>query len=269
MANNWTSLYLFCGDVDHVQAEVEASFQTLGYEHYNPFGNMPGKAYPLAVRLFIAPAVNGWTRLIGTPDEAMPAALSRLGVCLLVSLDVEVSSFQAFQAGAECDPADALTPYLKDGISPDDLQAAFNGGWGETQYAASLRTDPSIPMEALPDDVKIMAQNLKPKHINNLFDKLLGQFGSVMKEDVRAARQMLDTAPRWDSDGGQRITAVMDCLPIPDWQTPNFVTLRDAYQLHIRRQRNPNAMLYPGDTEAMDAVPDALRYIPVYGGKML
>jgi hypothetical protein len=60
----------------------------------------------------------------------------------------------------------------------------------------------------------------------------------------------------------------MDCLRIPDWRDPDFVTLRDAYALHKRRERSPNATLYPGDAEALAAVPDALTYTPVYAGKM-
>ena len=59
----------------------------------------------------------------------------------------------------------------------------------------------------------------------------------------------------------------MDCLNIPDWRAPDFVTLRDAYALHKRRQRSPNATLYPGDAEALAAVPDALTYTPIYAGK--
>jgi hypothetical protein len=60
----------------------------------------------------------------------------------------------------------------------------------------------------------------------------------------------------------------MNCLTIPlGWISPDFVALRDAYQLHERRRRNPNAMLYPGDAEAMAAVPNALDYAVVYAGK--
>ena len=51
-----------------------------------------------------------------------------------------------------------------------------------------------------------------------------------------------------------------------DWHAPDFTTLRDAYQVAERRQRRPNAGLYPGDAEALAAVPDALAYTPVYGG---
>ena len=59
----------------------------------------------------------------------------------------------------------------------------------------------------------------------------------------------------------------MACLDVSNnWHEPDFVALRDAYQLHLRRQRNPKAMLYPGDTQAMGAVPNALEYTPIYGG---
>ena len=59
----------------------------------------------------------------------------------------------------------------------------------------------------------------------------------------------------------------MDCLRIPNWRDPDFVTLRDAYALHERRRRSPKATLYPGDAETLAAVPDALAYTPIYAGK--
>jgi hypothetical protein len=73
--------------------------------------------------------------------------------------------------------------------------------------------------------------------------------------------------PDWNSAGGRKIVALLGCLAIPGWREPDFVTLRDAYALHARRQRNPSARLYPGDAEAMDAVSDALVYTPIYAGK--
>ena len=54
---------------------------------------------------------------------------------------------------------------------------------------------------------------------------------------------------------------------IPEWGNPDFVPLRDAYQVLSRLKRRPNATLYAGDQEAMDAVPNALEYRPVYAGK--
>ncbi len=84
--------------------------------------------------------------------------------------------------------------------------------------------------------------------------------------DSEEAREML-RQPDWNSSGGARIQALMHCLRIPAWRDPDFVTLRDAYALHIRRRRSPTAVLYPGDAEALAAVPNALSYTPVYAGK--
>jgi hypothetical protein len=73
--------------------------------------------------------------------------------------------------------------------------------------------------------------------------------------------------PDWSAGGGAKISRLMGLLTVPhDWREPDFVTLRDAYQLHLRRQRRPNADLYPGDAEAMAAVPNALDYTPIYAG---
>ena len=47
---------------------------------------------------------------------------------------------------------------------------------------------------------------------------------------------------------------------------PDFDSLRDAYPLHERRRRSPNARIYPGDEAIMAKVSDALLYTPVYGG---
>ncbi|MGB1286519.1 MAG: hypothetical protein ACPG7F_08305, partial [Aggregatilineales bacterium] len=72
----------------------------------------------------------------------------------------------------------------------------------------------------------------------------------------------------WNSQGGQYIRALMACLTLPEnWRTPDFTSLRIAYSLYKRRARRPNGMQLPGDVDAMAAVPDALDYVPVYGGK--
>ena len=85
----------------------------------------------------------------------------------------------------------------------------------------------------------------------------------------QAAQEMIaGNMPDWDSAGGKRIRALADLLTLPsDWREPDFVALRDAYQLHDRKRRNPNATLYPGDAEAMSKVPHALNFTPVYAGK--
>jgi hypothetical protein len=101
---------------------------------------------------------------------------------------------------------------------------------------------------------------------NKMFARLSGDLLKKAGGDANAAA-LLKNAVDWNSVGGQRLTAFMACLNVPeDWREPDFVTLRDAYQLHLRRQRLPNARLYPGDAEAMAKVLDALEYTPVYAG---
>jgi hypothetical protein len=104
-----------------------------------------------------------------------------------------------------------------------------------------------------------------------MFDLLsagLTQRSGNMGNETAVQNLLQGDRPDWNSAGGVQIRALMDCLTVPPgWQMPDFVTLRDAFQLHERRRRNPNATLYPGDSEAMAAVPDALDYIAVYAGK--
>lgn len=259
---HWTSLYLSSDDTQRILIRLQTSLTSHGYELFDPFGLIPGKTFPQAVRLFVAPPANGWTRILGALDDFIPLALSSLGVCLLVGLEAETSRIQTFVNGMEVDPIEALTPHLRPERADDLRDALSSGGRGTAR-----RVPTPIPLDALPPDVQNMAHHLNPNQMNRMFNKLMGRLGKGMADDVLAARHLLENAPKWGSAGGQRILAVMDCLTIPNWQRPDFITLRDAYQLHVRRQRSPNAALYPGDAEAMEAVPDALRYTPIYGGK--
>jgi hypothetical protein len=110
-----------------------------------------------------------------------------------------------------------------------------------------------------------MAGRLDPRQAESLFTRISGAVAQKGGADP-AARELL-RQPDWNSAGGRKIIALMDCLGIAGWRAPDFVTLRDAYALHVRRQRSPNAKLYPGDAEALAAVPDALDYTPIYAGK--
>ena len=111
-----------------------------------------------------------------------------------------------------------------------------------------------------------MAKQVDLRQAGKLFERMSATL--ARKTNADPAADDLLKQPDWSSAGGQRIRALMDCLAVPDWQAPDFVTLRDAYALHHRRQRSPQARLYPGDAEALAAVPDALAYTPVYGGKL-
>jgi hypothetical protein len=55
-------------------------------------------------------------------------------------------------------------------------------------------------------------------------------------------------------------------LGLEDAVQPDYPTVSTAYRTAKRLSRNPNATLYPGDTDARNAVPDALDYMPVFYG---
>src|SRR4051794_39071268 len=106
---SWSSLYLPCAD--NVAETLKDALKALGYQQYDPFGLIPGKAYLQAVRLFVAPANEGWTRVIGEPDASMLAPLSLLAPCLLIELDGDTATFTAYAEGEISTPEVAFAPY--------------------------------------------------------------------------------------------------------------------------------------------------------------
>lgn len=269
MMKSWDSLYLASNDAHIVAETLRESLTALGYELYNPFGLLPGKSYPQNVRLFVAPARAGWVRVIGLPDSRQLAQISRLGLCLLASLDGANTTIKVFNDGAEVEPERALVPYLRADRSADDLVKALR-----TPTLSPLPPQgkaQNIPVDMLPEDIQSLTGGIDMKHAQAMFERLSGNLlGKVAgKDQADAARALLGGGdqPQWNSGGGLLIRSLMACLTIPEqWHEPDFETLRDAYALHERKRRNPNAHQYPGDAEAMNAVPDALDYLPVYAG---
>lgn len=254
----WHSLYL--PYADNVVEPLARALAALGYERYTPFGLIPGKAYPQSVRLFVAPSRGGWTRIVGSPDLALLPSLSELAPCLLIELDGAEATITAFADGEPAPVVDAFARYAQ---SPNCLDQALNGAL--IVDAAGSSNLGGVALDALPGDVQALAQNVDLKQAGKLFERMNATISQKAGGDALAADLLKQ--PDWSSVGGARIRALMTCLGIPNWQTPDFVTLRDAYALHERRRRSPNARLYPGDADALDAVPDALDYTPVYGGK--
>ncbi|MEL7236580.1 MAG: hypothetical protein AAGK74_18905, partial [Chloroflexota bacterium] len=96
-----------------------------------------------------------------------------------------------------------------------------------------------------------------------------GLFGRL-NADSEAAKALVQQSAQmnWNTPNGWKIRALLEMLNVPPgWREPPFVSLRSAYSLHARRQRKPDARLYPGDEETMKLVPNALDYTPVYAGK--
>lgn len=263
----WHSLYLPGATQAAVAASLRESALTLGYSPFDPFGLIPGRSYPHAVRLFIGPASAGWLRVVGQPDARQLPELSQLAPVLSLALDGGSAEIALWRDGTR-QPAEAFAPWLRDGFSADDIRRIL-----DASDEGPRRAD-SLPFDALPDDVRQMAGKVDPKQARSMFARLtqttLGKAGGD-DEAAKNAQALLAAGqpPDWTSGGGARISRLMGCLTVPnDWREPDFTTLRDAYQLHLRRQRRPNADLYPGDAEAMAAVPNALDYVPVYAGAM-
>lgn len=264
----WRSLFLPHSDQGAVVTALMDSLQALGYTPFNPFGMMPGRTYPQVARLFVSPANAGWLRVLGEPDSAMLPLVSRSFSCLLAAVDDTQPTLEIYAEGEQQPPQTALLPYLKPGLSADQLIAALS----VTPAPISVSPQPNdmdLLREALPDDVKGLPvdANRAQKMFDRLSASLTQRSGNTGNE--AAARALLrGERVDWNSAAGAKIGAILDCLTIPaGWKQPDFVTLRDAYQLHERRRRNPAASLYPGDAEAMAAVPDALSYRAVYAGK--
>jgi hypothetical protein len=274
----WQSLYL-TSETTPVSAEAVATALreaavAIGYESYDPFGLIPGAAYAQSIKTFTAPVNGGWLRVIveAAPPQSVLENLATDGrVVLALGLDNGTAQLAVYAEGAAATPA-VLAPFLANETGLNDLEHLWT-----TPPLAELDPDSdadatagTVPLEALPENVREMAKGLNPKQVDRMFNRMAGSVFRRGGGDAEDAADLLQAAKGadWNSDGGRQIRGVMNLLTVPgDWRNPTYVALRDAYSLHTRRQRKPDARLYPGDREAMDAVPNALDYIPIFVGK--
>jgi hypothetical protein len=67
---SWHSLYLRAGEAQAIAAALLDVLGRHSYQRYDPFaggtGTPPG--FRVFVKHFVAPATDGWVRLLGTPD---------------------------------------------------------------------------------------------------------------------------------------------------------------------------------------------------------
>jgi len=252
MSEVWSSVYARSDDAAAIGEAFRQAALAAGYTAFNPFSGAPGRSYPNAVRLFVRPARGGWVRVVGEPDPALLATVSERAPLLWAALEGSASRIEAW-ANGEQDNVEAIF-----GVTPpagDDLPAVTFG-------------QPPAPtvFAALPADIQAM--NANPKQAQAMLDKLSGGLLKKAGGDQAAAMAALQgNPPDWASRAGRELAALLAALGIPEWGNPDFVPLRDAYQVLSRLQRRPTATLYAGDREAMDAVPNALDYQPIYAGK--
>ncbi len=220
-----------------------------GYTPFNPFGGLPTKHYAEQVRLFVCPRQGDSIRAIGYVQDALLPAIAARHPFTLLSLRGDSPRFEAWDASGRSDVTlvAAGTSVAQTAAQPDDI------------------------FSVLPDDVRRMNPDAgqAKKMFSRMSKTLLGKSGG---EDQREAAMSLLTsrdpdAPDWNSEAGQRLRACTSAFGLPDPHTPDFDALRNAYALHERKRRRPNASSLPGDAESMAALPDALEYLPLYAGK--
>lgn len=255
----WHSLYVFTSN--NLEKLLADWLVSRGYTRYDPFNTLGGAAYPQAMRLFVAPAVEDTTRILVecnqlAPVLALAAHLSSTAPCLSVRLDGTNAQIALYHQGQETQD---WTIVARRNITPAQLEAARQVGVDRPQSGV-------IPTEDMPAALKTMAQSVSQYQVGRLFQKMA--FQVMSRTQQTAAEKFLQGLPRWDSAGGHMLVSCMNLLRVPKaWREPDFPTLRTAYWLHLRRRTQPNAPLLPGDDNALRRVPDALSYTPLYGGK--
>ena len=263
----WHSLYLLSDDSANIAKKIEAHLATVGFLLYSPFGRFPGMTYPTTLKTFVAPAHANWVRVLldcaPQDAESLAQALSTKMTCLSTSLDGRIAKVRLYQGCKRQDNiAQTLQPYA---IKDCNLNAIIDTGLYDLPPVDAVQIG-NVTINDLPDDLQHMAGDVSGRRANNLFKQLSKRFLKTV--GLFDARTLLDHQADWNSQGGQFLRALIGCL-IPDdaWRTPDFATLRSAYSLQTRLQFDPSTALLPGDGQSLTAIPNALDYIPVYGGR--
>ncbi len=273
----WYSLYLPTNDAHPIVESLRGLLADQGYQVFDPFpggsGTPPGLSN--TVRQFAAPPQSGWLRLLGQPLETLLPAWSRaLDIPILYAwLTGDSGGWALFHAGTRDDNPAVFEPYLHPDRSLEDLRAAFAG---QLKVGVVASDSPAVVTSSLPPELLGFAQQqgVDEKKAGKMFDRLsanvFGKLGGGSEAEKDQARALMSGGGHdpWNGLHGQRVRAIASVLQLPDnWRLPSWEDVRDAYQVHRLRARSPRMMLMPGDQEALDAVPDALDYLPVYMGK--
>ncbi|MBN1563035.1 MAG: hypothetical protein JXA10_04305, partial [Anaerolineae bacterium] len=176
------------------------------------------------------------------------------------------------------DPA-AFEPYKRASVSSTVLHDAFAGKLAVEAIENDGPPVMAVGADSLPPELRQLAedQGADPAQASKLFQKMSGKLfnrmhkktGATKDEQAQAQAMFMGGGQdTWNSLNGQRVRAIISVLTLPDnWRSPSQDEVRDAYQVSRLRQRAPRMALMPGDKEAMDAVPAALDYKPVYMGR--
>jgi len=256
-----------------VESRLWAFLQAAGYSAYDPFGLIPGSVYADTVRLFVAHPAANWVRVLSDapPPPGLAAAAAPHGIALELCVTNDSHTINVYMDGQPtADAAATLAPYARDDVTVDDLRQVLNRPVLALVDDGGQGVGDGVPLDVLPDDVQQMAGDVDAQAASRMFQRVTKSLFGKSGGDQDAAGALLQGAQGidWERPQGATVRALMGLLTVPaGWRVPGFATLQDAYSLHTRRQRKPNARLYPGDAETMAAVPDALMYTPIYAGK--
>lgn len=257
----WHSLYLPSDDSQAVIAALQSALAQSGLAPYDPFGVMPiTRAYTQTVKAFVAPAQNGWIRVLLSTETPLPdeiaVSISQIAPLLVVSLRDSDALFQAWHNGESVDALDMMATYADRAA----LEAAFNA-----KYDTKKAKDDSL-LDVIPEELRGVMGEGSIKKAEGLLGRMAGR-ALNMNERAAAVTMLREIVVDWASEGGQRIRAVMALMPLKAWAVPDYVLLRDAYRQHARVQRNPNVRLADDAQKLMQAVPNALDYTPLFYGR--
>ncbi|MGJ3238070.1 MAG: hypothetical protein ACFE0Q_05130 [Anaerolineae bacterium] len=258
---HWHSLYLSSEATTRISTGLHDHLIAHDYTLYDPFSALPGMSYQHTLKCFIAPAQDGWTRILIDGDaplfiiDALAEALSQVADCLSVRLERRVSRVHGYRAGQLHDLSRWCAPYA----DAETITHILNAELFDLPSLAQGQIG-NIPINTLPDDIQQLAREVNAHQASTLFDRLSQRLlKAVGWQDTST---LIGDNLDWDSQGGQYIRALMAALGISNWRTPDFSTLRTAYAI-CKRPTNG----IPGDEDARRAVPNALNYQPLYGGK--
>jgi hypothetical protein len=274
---SWHSLYIQSEDSAAVTAMLRDALQQVGYIPYDPFPGGLGTPPELKtfVRHFVAPAQDGWVRILGEPDEVAIEIVSRSSPVLYIWLTDTDSSINVYDKG-KYDPA-VLANYLLPNKTPEHLGKA-QSGLLPVLVEKTVEADPHLAI--LPPDMAQMINehNIRADQASNMISRLTSQlFNRLDKSSDGEANRMQEQARlmlaksqgvNWDSSAGRKLRSIASVLILPaNWRDPDFDAVRDAYQVARRLQRSPNAYLMPDEETAIKVLPDAIKYEAVYVGK--
>ncbi len=256
-----------------LQSRLKTSLQAAGYTFYDPFAGGTGTPVGLQqrVRCFIGALEGGWARMIFAPNEIWPDDTTREILAGMSVIKAAYTASDQFEIGTVSDGMAGLTAFLRPGMTEADLQQAAVVTASAVQATDAALTDLPPELQKYAQEQGVDAgqmDKLMQKMSKGVFKKMGNEQDAQKQAKAAMAGVAKQPEVEWNSPAGQALQRVMACLRVPEkWMQPDWKTLTGAYQAARQLQRDPKALMLPGDKQAMAALPNALEFIALYMGK--